>query len=122
MADRNNRVMCAARGEIEVTDPSDYARLAESVEAWGFRTTQDRREPISRRETAFLWLENEYRPVIEMLREADLVGAQTETEAYMRVGAERYRLLRTHRWDEDVIRRVVEGGGKLGRRRRRVDE
>jgi hypothetical protein len=91
--------------------------LAEAVEAWGFRTTQDRGEPISRRETAFLWLENEYRPVVEMLREADLIGEQTETEAYMRVSAERYRLLRTHRWDEDVLARVTAGGKRRHRRR-----
>ena len=51
-----------ARDEISLTDPWDYAVLAEAVEAWGFRTAQDRGEPIGRRETAFLWLENEYRP------------------------------------------------------------
>jgi hypothetical protein len=95
-----------ARKEILLSDPWDYGKLAEAVEAWGFRTTQDRGEPINRRETAFLWLESEYRPVVTMLREADLIGDQTETEAYLRVSAQRYRLLRTHDWDEDVLRRV----------------
>ena len=106
-----------ARDEIQITDPWDYARLAEHVEAWGFRTSQERHEAISRRETAFQWLENEYRPVVEMLREADLIGNRTETEAYMRVSAERYRLIRTHRWDEEVIRRLIEGGARKTRRR-----
>jgi hypothetical protein len=106
-----------ARSEIQLSDSWDYARLAENVEAWGFRTSQDRGEPINRRETAFLWLENEYRPVVEMLREADLIGSQTETEAYMRVGAQRYRLLRTHRWDEEVIRAILENDPHRGRRR-----
>jgi hypothetical protein len=106
-----------ARSEISLSDPWDYAVLAEAVEAWGFRTTQDRGEPIGRREAAFLWLENEYRPVVEMLREADLIGEQTETEAYMRISAERYRLLRTHRWDEDVLARVTAGGKRRRRRR-----
>jgi hypothetical protein len=46
--------------------------------------------------------------VIAMLREADMIGSRTETEAYMRVAAERYRLLRTHRWSEDVLRRLLE--------------
>jgi hypothetical protein len=105
-----------ARREIRLSDPWAYGRLAEGVEAWGFRISQDRGEPISRGETAFLWLENEYRPVIEMLREADLIGEQTDTEAYMKVNAERYRLLRTDRWDEDVIARVSHSG--RGRRRR----
>jgi hypothetical protein len=107
-----------ARGEIVLTDPWAYAALAESVEAWGFRTSQDRGEPITRREVAFLWLENEYRPVIAMLREADLIGDKGETEAYMRVNAERYRLLRTSRWDDDVIRRVTQGERTRARRQR----
>lgn len=108
-----------AQAEIALTDPSDYDRLAEAVEAWGFRTTQERGEPISRREAAFLWLETEYRPVVEMLQEADLIGDRTPTEAYMRVSAERYQLLRTHRWDEEVIQRVVENLSRKTRARRR---
>jgi hypothetical protein len=107
-----------ARDEIQLTDPWDYAQLAEHVEAWGFRTSQERHEAISRRETAFQWLENEYRPVVGMLREADLIGNRTETEAYMRVSAERYRLIRTHRWDEAVIRQLIEGGARKTRRAR----
>ena len=110
-----------ARAEIQLTDPWDYGRLAEAVEAWGFRLVQDRGEPISRREVAYLWLENEYRPVIEMLRGADLVGTTTETEAYMRVSAARYRLLRTHSWDEDVLAAVIDELSHKNRRRRKTD-
>ena len=110
-----------ARAEIQLTDPWDYGRLAEAVEAWGFRLGQDRGEPISRREVAYLWLENEYRPVIEMLRGADLVGTTTETEAYMRVSAARYRLLRTHSWDEDVLAAVIDELSHKNRRRRKTD-
>jgi hypothetical protein len=110
-----------ARTEIKLTDPWDYGRLAEAVEAWGFRTSQERGEPVSRRETAYLWLENEYRPVIEMLRGADLIGTITETEAYMRVSAARYRLLRTHSWDEDVLAAVVDELSRKNRRRRKTD-
>jgi hypothetical protein len=103
-----------ARAELQLSDPWAYALLAEAVESWGFRTIQDRGEPLDRAETARLWLETEYRPVVATLREADLIGERTETEAYMQVAAERYRLLRTHRWDEDVLAQVFEG-----RRRRR---
>jgi hypothetical protein len=103
-----------ARSEITFSDPWDFAELAESVEAWGFRATRDRRELLDRKTTAELWLETEYRPVVAMLREADLIGDETESEAYMRISAERYRLLRTHIWSDDVIQQVVEG-----RRRRR---
>ncbi|MDQ6836198.1 MAG: chromosome partitioning protein ParB [Actinomycetota bacterium] len=107
-----------ARDEVRLTDSWDYAQLAEGVEAWGFRNSQERGEPVSRREAAFLWLENEYRPVIEMLREAELIGKQTETEAYMRVSCQRYRLLRTHRWDDDVIHRIIEDEAGRPRRHR----
>jgi hypothetical protein len=99
-----------AREEIELKDPWKYAELAEGVEAWGFRTIQAQGEPLDRRENARMWLETEYRPVVAMLREAGIPKGQTETEAYMRVTAERYRLLRTHRWDEEVAKRVLGTG------------
>jgi hypothetical protein len=98
-----------ARGVVKLTDPWHYPLLAESIEAWGFRAIQDRAQALTREQAAVLWFETEYRPVVEMLREAELIGADTETEAYMRVAAERYRLLRTHRWDDEVIARVLEG-------------
>jgi len=106
----------AARSEISVSDPWDYPVLAEAVEAWGFRAMQEHGELLDRAQTAQLWLEHEYRPVVETLREADLIHDTTETEAYMRVTAERYRLLRTHAWNDDVLRRVIQ----RDRRRRRL--
>jgi hypothetical protein len=99
-----------ARGEIRLTDPWKYAELAEGVEAWGFRTIQAQEALLDRRQNAELWLETEYRPVVAMLREAGIPKRQTETEAYMRVAGERYRLLRTHRWDEDIVKRVLGTG------------
>lgn len=104
-----------ARLEISLSDPWDFAELAESVEAWGFRAIHDRGEPLGRHDTARLWLETEYRPVVAMLREVDLIGDGTETEAYMRIMSERYRLLGTHAWNDEVLQRVVQG---RGRRRR----
>jgi hypothetical protein len=106
-----------ARAEIALSDPWAYGELAEAVEAWGFRSVQDRGEPINRREAAYMWLQNEYRPVVEMLRDADLLGKRTETEAYMRISAERDRLVRTHR-DEDILARVIEDQGRRRRGRR----
>jgi hypothetical protein len=97
-----------ARSEIQLSDPDEFSVLAEGVEAWGFRASQDRHEPLDRHQTASLWLDTEYRPVVAMLREARLVRDLTETEAYMRISAERYRLLRTHRWDDEVLQRVIE--------------
>ena len=43
-----------------------------------------------------------------MLREAHLIAhGKTETEVYMRISAERYRLLRTHTWNEEILQRVA---------------
>jgi hypothetical protein len=96
-----------ARAEITLTDPWRYAELAEGVEAWGFRVMQGGGELMSRDEVAQLWLEDEYRPVVEMLREAELIGTgRTETDAYMRVVSERYRLMRTHEWNDEVLERL----------------
>ena len=106
-----------ARGEIAVSDPWDYAVLAEAVEAWGFRAMRSRDEALDREETANLWLQTEYRPVVAMLREAGLVGGCTETEAYLSVAEERYRLLRTHDWSDEVLQRVIEGRSRRRHRR-----
>jgi hypothetical protein len=95
-----------ARDRIVLSDPWGYAELAEAVEAWGFRVMQGRREFLTREEVAEAWFRDEYVPVVDMLREADLIGGDTEAEAYMRIAAERYRLLRTHVWDEQVIERL----------------
>ena len=96
----------APRERIELSDEEQFAMLAEQVEAWGFRVIQDLREPLERREVAQRWFEDEYVPVVELLREADLIGKLTETEAYMKISGLRYMLLRTHAWDEDVIERI----------------
>jgi hypothetical protein len=95
-----------ARERIELSDPERLAELAEAVEAWGFRLMQGSREFMTREEVASAWFREEYLPVVAMLREADLLEKGTETEAYMRVADERYRLLRTHVWDDEVIERL----------------
>ena len=95
-----------ARERINLRDPYDYARLAEGVEAWGFRMLQDRVELLDRRTVAHAWFEREFKPVVAMLREAGMLGDATEAEAYMRVANERYRLLRTHEWSEEVLERL----------------
>jgi hypothetical protein len=105
----------AARAQIRLSDPWDYGELAEAVEAWAFRASQDRREELDRPEAARLWFETEYQPVVAMLREAQAIGEHTETEAYMRVAAERYRLLRTHRWDDEVLERVLKDNSRRRR-------
>ncbi|WP_033295107.1 chromosome partitioning protein ParB [Amycolatopsis jejuensis] len=93
----------AARASVLVTDPWNYAQLGEHVEAWGFRLMQDEGRFTDRATIAQRWFDEEFTPVVAMLRQADLVGDRTEAEAYLWVACERYRLIRTHRWDEEVV-------------------
>jgi hypothetical protein len=98
-----------ARKAIVLSDPArGYAELAEGVEAWGFRVMQGRGELMTREQVAEHWYSEEYRPVVEMLREADLIGKGTEADAYLRVANARWLLLRTHEWGDDVIARLRE--------------
>ena len=92
--------------KITVTDPWSYAVLGEMVEAWGCRCMQDKGRFLNRVEIARHWYTQEYVPVVRMLRTADLIGSRTEAEAYMRVAAERYRLILTHDWNDQVIERL----------------
>ena len=104
------------RDQIHLSDEWRYAALSEAVEAWGFRVSQARSEWMSRREVAEEWFRDEYQPVVQMLREAQLIPkGVTETEAYMTVAALRYLILRTHEWDDaviDAIRRDIESPGR----------
>jgi hypothetical protein len=88
---------------VRPSDPWDFARLAEGVEAWAWRWTREHERLIDRPEMARRWFEEEYLPVIALLRDAGMLSGHNETDAYMRVGDERYRLLRTHAWNEDVL-------------------
>ncbi|MFI7678807.1 chromosome partitioning protein ParB [Actinophytocola sp. NPDC049390] len=97
-----------ARRAVSLTDPWDYAELAESVEAWGFRLMQDEGRYLDRLIVAQRWYDEEFVPVVRMLRQAGMIETQTEAEAYMWVACERYRLIRTHRWDDEVITAVRE--------------
>jgi hypothetical protein len=109
---------------VRPSDPWDFGRLAEGVEAWGFRVMQERREYMDREEIARLWFEDDFLPVVETLRAADFIGAsEAEGDAYMRVVTARYELLRTHEWSGEVLDRLqgVERRRRHGRGRRRSD-
>jgi hypothetical protein len=108
-----------ARRRISLSDPWDYGTLAEAVEAWGFRAMQNRGTYMDRGEVAHHWFTEEYEPVVELLRAGDLIhGDETETEAYMRVAADRYRVLRTHEWSDEVLDELRREERRRRRRRR----
>ena len=93
---------------IALEEADDYALLAEGVEAWGMRWMQERARFADRHEVALAWFTEEYEPVLSLLREAGLHPGPTEQDAvtYLRLARERYHVLRTHRWDDDVIERL----------------
>jgi hypothetical protein len=97
---------------IRLRDPWDYAQLSESVEAWGYRLVQAERELLDRAEAARRWFDDEFVPVVAMLHDADLVGESTDAEAYMRVACDRYRLMRTHEWSEEIVARLRPRAGR----------
>ncbi len=97
------------RQRVRLSDPMGYGPLAEGVEAWSFRRGQEIGALLSREDAAQSWLDDEFNPVVELLREAGLIRAgETDADAYVRVGAERYRLLHTHEWNEHVLARLAE--------------
>jgi hypothetical protein len=95
-----------ALATILVTSPWSYAELSETVEAWGFRLMQQETRYLDRETVARRWYSEEFRPVVRMLAQADLIGDRTDAEAYLQLACQRYRLMRTHRWDDDVIDRL----------------
>jgi hypothetical protein len=103
---------------VRPSDPWEFGRLAEGIEAWGFRVTQERREYMDRQEVAQLWYEDEFLPVVDMLREGGFIRpSETEADAYTRVVTARYELLRTHEWSDEILDRLQ---GVERRRRSRL--
>jgi hypothetical protein len=100
-----------ALATILVTTAWSYAELSEEVEAWGFRLMQQEGRFLDRETAARRWYSEEYRPVVRMLAQADLIGERTEAEAYLHLAGQRYRLMRTHRWDDEVIDRLRSDPG-----------
>ena len=74
------------RERISLSQGSWYAGLAEGVEAWGMRAMQARGEFMGREEVARAWFQDEFEPIVAMIREAG-----------RRRGADRRRGLRPDR-------------------------
>lgn len=101
---------------IRLRDPFEYAELAEAVEAWGFRLIQEVGEFLSRVEIARRWFGEEFLPVVRMARRAEIrPDLDSDAELYMWVACERYRLVRKHIWDDEIL---VELHDQSRRRRR----
>jgi hypothetical protein len=98
----------AERRRVVLHDEWRYARLADLVEAWGFRASHGEGRLLSREEIALRWFREDYEPVVEDLADAGLGGAGTETDRYLRVVMLRYLLLHTHEWTDDMLDRLFQ--------------
>ena len=97
------------RAEINCTDPTDYHRLAEMIEAWACRLMHQEGCYIDKESMGRRWYDEEYLPVVQLIDDAGVRGAdETGADAYIRVAKERYRLLREHDWNHGVLERIAE--------------
>jgi hypothetical protein len=96
------------RAEINCTDPTDYHRLAEMIEAWACRLMHREQAYFDKETMGRRWFDEEYTPVVALIDEAGVRGDdETGADAYIRVAGERYRLIREHDWNHDVMERIA---------------
>lgn len=97
------------RAKVAVSEPYGYGVLAEMVEAWAARRMQAEAVLMDKQEMARRWIEEEYAPVLELIGDAGLKGEdETDADAYMRVAGERYRLIREHLWDREIMGQIAK--------------
>lgn len=81
--------------DVELSDVADYRRLANHIEAHGFRLSQLWKRYVSPEEVLRDWYEYSYRPISEMIREEKVLAAfpgRTELDLYLWVVRNRDRL------------------------------
>lgn len=102
-----------ARAAVAVDNPFDYGVIAETVEAWAARMMHAEGAYMDKVTMAARWYAEEFRPVIELIEAAGVRGEnERPAAAYLRVACERYRLIREHEWNAEVMEAVK------GKRRR----
>ena len=103
-----------ARAAVAVDDPFDYGVIAETVEAWAARTMHAEGAYFDKSTMAARWYAEEFRPVVDMIEDAGVRGEdERPAEAYLRVAGERYRLIREHEWNTEIMEAVTRKGKKL---------
>lgn len=96
-----------ARAAVAVNEPVVYGEIAEAAEAWATRTMHAEGAYMDRETMAARWYAEEFRPVVDMIEEAGVRGAdERPAEAYVRVARERYRLIREHEWNAEVLQSI----------------
>jgi ParB-like nuclease domain len=95
------------RRDLWLDEPADWARLADSAEAWAYRTRSSRPEPLTARELAAAWWRDEVMPVLDRLRAGAAPGLR-DVQLYVTALAVRDRL-GALAWPEDLPELVATG-------------
>lgn len=107
------------RAAINCTDPANYHRLAEMVEAWACRLMHQEGAYFDKATMAERWFDEEYSVVLDLVNAAGVLGPdETGADAYIRVAHERYRLIREHDWNTGIMQ-AIAAEQPTGRGRRR---
>ncbi len=102
-----------ARAAVAVDRPPAYGEIAEAVEAWAARRMHAEGAYMDPTTMAERWYAEEFKPVVDMIEDAGVRGpAERPAEAYLRVACERYRLIREHEWNAEVMDAVKKGKKK----------
>lgn len=93
-----------ARRECLCANARNYPGLAEMVEAWSARLMFREQVLLTAQHAASRWYAEEFVPVTQMLREADLVHpGDDDGDAYLRAAGDRYSFIGAHVWTEEVF-------------------
>ena len=90
--------------KVELSDVADYRRLANQIEAHGFRLSQLWRRYVSPEEALGDWYEHSYKPIATMIREERVLDAfpeRTDLDLYLWILRHREQLALESR-DESV--------------------
>jgi hypothetical protein len=102
-----------ARAAVAVDQPFDYGVIAETVEAWAARMMHAEGAYMDKVTMAARWYAEEFQPVVTMIEDAGVRGKdERPAEAYLRVACERYRLIRDHEWNAEIVEAVSRKGKK----------
>lgn len=96
-----------ARAAVAVDTPEMYGEIAENAEAWAARRMFAEGVYMDQATMARRWYAEEFKPVVELIEEAGVRGPKERpAEAYLRVACERYRLIREHEWNAEIVEQV----------------
>lgn len=108
------------RRNVKVSDPENYPRIAEMIEAWAARVMFAEGSFMDRRTAAERWYREEFRPAVDLIDEAGLrTSDETAADAYLRVAGDRYRAYLEHVWSKEML---VALKGKKGYKRLVADD